>query len=424
MNVRKIVGLAIFLGLGLGACGSSEEKAQLEVLVFADWDGDGVRNAALEGGLQYTEVAVNEQAPVQTPTGGKVTLRLKAGRHVVRISKLLPRFEAISSTELAIDLKKKETRIVEFGLRPEVPTTNHAFKVVLHGDSITAGFTQNEDFSYSVDGYDLRLKDLLLTSQGRVAMTNRAVPGTKSPCGSNLMPSRLTGDVGILTCSCVPPGSPANIPEHPDTWDKEPFGPPGYVVVLYGTNDTNDPGSCINHQCERVFRGCETIGQLESMLDDIEAGGAIPILGTLTPGYKECKPEWNVNYNNSVVALNAEIRALAEERGLLLADFWKAFESDLTPGAEVLISDIHEYIMDNGKRRCGPGLHPSREGYQVMAEVVHRVITGQPSPYEKRLPKAMPMEEARQAYLDYLEQTDYDPRDDMPGFMLSPPTSP
>jgi lysophospholipase L1-like esterase len=425
-SVRSIrlsgaLGLAV-LGLSLTTCGSEDAAPSVEVLVFADWNGNGQQDTD-EGGVKAVEVQLTGGQSEKTAQGGTASFEMvAAGSYQASIASMPPHFRITTPAQVSVEVGAGSPASARFGIRPDVPVARIPYKYVMMGDSISSGYTQNADLSYSVDGYDVRLKPLLDQHFGRSAIANRAIAGTKSSCGVQMLASRLSGEVGLLTCDCRRSDQPLGSPEDATSQDTQPFGPGAYLLVLYGTNDINDHGSCVDiPSCKRGE--CDTIHHLEQIVETARAAGVIPVLGTLTPGLKQgCQPQWNVNYNEAVGALNADIRAYAQSSGTILADHWKAFKSPKSPALTDLISDYHLWTTNEGKQRCGPGLHPTRKGYDLMAEVAYLAVTGQPSPYDDTpVPAFKPLRQALEDYDRFMEETGYAPEPfPFPGMKLRP----
>ncbi|MBI3987744.1 MAG: VCBS repeat-containing protein [Lentisphaerae bacterium] len=114
---------------------------------------------------------------------------------------------------------------------------------------------------------------------------------------------------------------------------------PGYMIVLYGAND--------------VFRSDNTAGivaNLRGIIDAAKNNNTVPLICTLTPvsgshGFM----------TDGVLALNREIRILAQTENVTLVDF----EAALGWNTSYLSSD---------------GLHPNSAGHQVMANTLYDLL--------------------------------------------------
>jgi lysophospholipase L1-like esterase len=396
------------------SCGSDAPLAEIEARVFADWNANGVKDVG-ESGLAKIGVELGGVAQAETDASGRADFEVAGGTYRARLTRLPPEWKPTGAAEVSVHAAEGGRAEVSFGIRPDVPASRLPYKLVLTGDSITTGFMQlpPPSIDYVVDGFDAPLGTRLAQHWGRAGVANRSIPGTKGSCGPSMLQSRLTGDVGLLTCHCKRPDQFLGQPEDPESQDAEPFGPGAYLLILYGSNDINDPGNCLQGPgCARVLRGCDTLAHLEQMVLRTRGAGMIPVLGTVLPGHKQhqCTPNWNERFNANVEALNADIRRLATETGTILADYWKAFRSPKSPPIEALISDIEVWTLPDGKRRCGPGLHPTKAGYELMAEVAYLALTGQPSPYEDTpTPQTKTLDEATADYLRFMQETGFQP---------------
>lgn len=107
---------------------------------------------------------------------------------------------------------------------------------------------------------------------------------------------------------------------------------PGYLLILFGVNDLIHGGSY-----------AAVIADLRTMVQAAKGNSTVPIVGTLTPTY-------GGHSFVDVSALNNEIRTMASEEGVSVADLESAFGTD----ESLILSD---------------GLHPSAAGAAVIARV-------------------------------------------------------
>ncbi len=107
---------------------------------------------------------------------------------------------------------------------------------------------------------------------------------------------------------------------------------PGHLLILHGVNDILD-GRGASH----------IIPYLRSMIQTAKARNVLPAISTITPfvGNREF-------YNETVYAVNREIRALAAEEGILLVD------------GERVINGREDYVLADG-------LHLSEAGSLALA---------------------------------------------------------
>jgi lysophospholipase L1-like esterase len=184
------------------------------------------------------------------------------------------------------------------------------------GDSITAG-----NGAETSGGYPDYLHADLKTYWGAADMINEGVPGTKSDQGE----SRLTALLGRHR--------------------------PAYVLILYGTNDWNDP-ECRNHF------PCYTITALRSMILQARDAQAWPILGTIPPVNPAYVDKDEYERNAWVTRMNKELRTMAQQERVAIAEIHDDFMAQ--PSLTALFADF---------------LHPNDAGYQVMARSWREAIT-------------------------------------------------
>jgi lysophospholipase L1-like esterase len=190
------------------------------------------------------------------------------------------------------------------------------------GDSITAG-TGSSDGS----GYRLKLQDQLRAEFVRGAVDLQGIDGTLSRAGADRIAAALR-DVR-----------------------------PAYVLVLYGTNDWN------LREC-RDAPLCDTVSNLGSVIDQTRELHSLPVLATLSPCNVGFNAKCMQDREDWIVAMNAQIRTLAQQKQVPLADVHAAFEKAGGTNLGSLFSDH---------------VHPNDQGYAVLANELFRAIT-QPAP--------------------------------------------
>ncbi len=185
-----------------------------------------------------------------------------------------------------------------------------------YGDSITAG-EGSSDFS----GYGTKLQNMLGSYFARAQVNLFGREGTTS--GQGL--------------------------ERAHAWI--PRAHAAYVLVLYGTNDWQDQ-VCQNKGPDDCF----TIDALGGILDVVEGAGSLPVLGTILPVNPNLAP---AGRNNWIDQMNVKIKALAQQRQVLLADVNAEFKNAGTPLSSLFYDDIH----------------PNDAGYQVLAQGWFKAIS-------------------------------------------------
>lgn len=178
-------------------------------------------------------------------------------------------------------------------------------RVAGYGDSITAGECLE-------NGYLNILDSMLEGVWGEKTSTvNIAVPGMKSDWGAAHIESRLRG-------SC-----------------------PQFVLIMFGTNDSVDPGNCVP-----PF-DCDVAGHLAEMGTIALNRGSIPIIATIIP----VNPEGNLaGAQDDVDANNEDIIQMAEQMNFEWVDLNAMFWAH---------GNLPELFCDWG--------HPNEEGYGIMA---------------------------------------------------------
>jgi lysophospholipase L1-like esterase len=184
------------------------------------------------------------------------------------------------------------------------------------GDSITWGQGSSDG-----NGYVDVLEADLRAFWGKATVEADGVPGTKSNKGE----SRLGASLNAAR--------------------------PAYVLILYGTNDWNEP------ECREAFP-CFTIAALRSMVLQTRDAGGFPVVGTIppvNPSYEDRNPE---ERNDWVRRMNDLVRAMAKEERAAVAEIHGDFLKQ--PSLPPLFADY---------------LHPNDTGYRVLASSFFAAIT-------------------------------------------------
>ena len=184
------------------------------------------------------------------------------------------------------------------------------------GDSITWG-----EGSADLSGYRDVLREDLRAYWGSAGVVNDGDPGSKSLVGQ----ARLPGDLAVNR--------------------------PAYVLILYGTNDWNDP------ECREAFP-CYTVDALRAMVQDARSAGVHPVLGTIPPVNPNFVDRRAEERNDWVTRMNVLVRQMAAQERVALAEVHGDFlkQSSLPP----LFANF---------------LHPNDAGYQIMAKSFFAAIT-------------------------------------------------
>jgi lysophospholipase L1-like esterase len=126
---------------------------------------------------------------------------------------------------------------------------------------------------------------------------------------------------------------------------------PAYLLILYGTNDWNEP------QCRDWFP-CFTIDSLRAIVHHARGAGAKPILGTLPPVNPNYADRNASGRNAWVKRVNDAIRVLAQQEQVAIAEIHAEFEKQ--PSLPPLFNDF---------------VHPNNEGYRLIAKAFFEAIT-------------------------------------------------
>jgi lysophospholipase L1-like esterase len=123
---------------------------------------------------------------------------------------------------------------------------------------------------------------------------------------------------------------------------------PAYTLILFGTNDWHDS------RCKDM-NDCFTIDALSSIVQDVKNFQSLPVLGTIPPVNPAMAP---ASRNEWVEAMNEQIRVLARQEDVLLADLHGAFSAQ---------PDLAGLFADD--------VHPNDAGFDVMAQAWFEAIT-------------------------------------------------
>jgi lysophospholipase L1-like esterase len=195
---------------------------------------------------------------------------------------------------------------------PAIPVPTGEAVVFCAGDSITAA------------SYPKYLKQLLARDGLRVQVINAGVKGD-----STAEYIRFLERSQIIERSC-----------------------PSWVLLQLGTNDLRIDGHATT--TGQFRKNLETI--LERFLRCRQRDGSSPqvILATIPPIPKEVRWRFDAGSRARVEAeINPAIRDIARRRGLILAD---------------------HYAIFSARPDLLPDIHPSEQGYRVLAEAWHRLL--------------------------------------------------
>lgn len=131
---------------------------------------------------------------------------------------------------------------------------------------------------------------------------------------------------------------------------------PQMVIILAGTND--------------AWQGIElgiTVNNLTQLVNNARAEGALPVLGLPTPIIKEQVDLYfpggnSTDFTKRLDDIRGWIKTYASQNQVEVLDFYTPLCITGT------VEGNSEYFMDGG--------HPSRQGYQVLAESISQRILG------------------------------------------------
>ncbi len=288
------------------------------LVVFYDENGNGTLDAGEAVRLGGVDVALGAASGRSERRTGRVTLSgVPDGSFTPAVQPftLPPYYAAGRMPAVRVPATGEVAVPLTLPIGTNRPNTYLAF-----GDSITAGDNFPGD-----DSYRGMLGDMLTSELGRATVINDGVGSTKSFQGSDRIGDSLASDR------------------------------PAYVLILYGTNDWNFS------ECKTPARlpTCFTIPNLRTIVRTAKSAGTLPVLGTIPPTntwYNEFAPPQR---NDWVSAVDVEIRALAQQEGVVLADVEQAL---LAAGG----NDLSVLFVDH--------IHPNARGQEIIAGTFFNAI--------------------------------------------------
>jgi len=322
---------AIPLLVVLGACGGGPTDpsnpgggtptpvpgSPVSGFVFYDENQNGVADGAEVVRLPSVGVSIGGQSGTTT-SGGRFSLpSVPNGAQTAQArSDTLPAYFTCPGVSVSVPTSAD----VPVGARLALGPRNRPNVYLAFGDSITFGTGSSDE-----EGYVDDLRAQLRSFWGRADMANEGIPATRSYQGE----ARLPGDLASVR--------------------------PAYALILYGTNDWNEP------ECRNAFP-CYTIDALRSMVQDTKSAGAFPILGTIPPVNPAFADRNPTERNDWVRRMNELVRQMAAAERVPVAEIHGDFLKQ--PSLPPLFADF---------------LHPNDAGYQLVSQAFFRAIT-QPLP--------------------------------------------
>jgi lysophospholipase L1-like esterase len=295
-----------------GPTGPTEPTYTLNVTVYYDENRNGALDPNEGARVPGVEVVVGAASGISAPgTGLAMVTGIREGSYEVTVDPgSLPVYYQFGAT-----LPVQVPQTSEISLPLALPIESNRPNVYLaFGDSITDG-----EGSSDGQGYAVKLLNLLGPHFGRADVKKWG-----RSADSSLESAQATG-------------TPLRAVE------------PAYTLILFGTNDWHDS------RCKDMTPDCFTIDALDKIVQDVKDFHSLPVLGTLPPVNPDLAP---ASRNAWVESMNEQIRALAQQEGVLLADLHGAFSAQSSLSA--LFSD---------------DVHPNDAGYDVMAQAWFAAIS-------------------------------------------------
>ena len=280
--------LLLLLGAGCGGGGTPTTPSTpppdpgftVRAVLFYDENGSGVLDGSEPIRIPDVEVTIDgHSARTAKRTGQAQVTGVPAGTFPLglRGDTLPPFFVVGPSPSVTVPMADGVT----VPLSVTLPIGNNRPNVyVAFGDSLTAG-----DGVSSSQAWPARLQALLEGHFGGAVVRNRGASGTNTFEALERFQRNIDANE------------------------------PAYTLILYGTNDWNDP-VCQDDP------GCYTVDNLRTVVRRVKALRSLPFIATLPPVNPALAP---AGRNDWVAAVNDRIRAMAREEGAFLVDLHATF---------------------------------------------------------------------------------------------------
>lgn len=318
---------ALPLLIVLGACGGGPTSpgnpgdgsptpvpgSPVSGFVFYDENGNGVPDGAELVRLPSVGVSIGGQTGT-TAAGGRFSLAsVPNGAQTAQArADTLPAYFTAPSSSVTVPTSGD----VPVAARLALGARNRPNVYLAFGDSITFGTGSSDG-----EGYVDDLRAQLRSFWGRADMANEGIPATRSYQGE----ARLPVDLASVR--------------------------PAYTLILYGTNDWNEP------DCRNAFP-CFTVDALRAMVQDTKSAGAFPVVGTIPPVNPSFADRNAEERNDWVRRMNELVRQMAAAERVPVAEIHGDFLKQ--PSLPPLFADF---------------LHPNDAGYQLISQAFFRAIT-------------------------------------------------
>lgn len=288
--------------------------ATVQAVVFYDEDRDGLLSADEPVRIPDVEIVISgRSARSERGTGRATVTGVPDGSFTVEIrSGTLPPFYSAGRLPSVSVPQASGTTVnvpLTLSIGNNTPNVYMAF-----GDSLTRGQGANPGGDYPT-----QLQALLGSYLGGAEVVNRGADSTNSYEALERFRRNFRGHT------------------------------PAYTLVLYGTNDWNDP------LCQDIAP-CFTIENLQTVVELIKDAESLPVVGLVPPA----NPAINAGRNVWVQDINRFIRAMAESEGAAVADTYATFQAKG--------GDLSRYFVDH--------VHFNDAGYKVIAEAFFAGIAG------------------------------------------------
>jgi lysophospholipase L1-like esterase len=295
---------------GPGPVPSTATPGSVTVVVFYDENGNGTLDGTEAARVPEVEITIGGRSARSAVTTGRAVIDgVAAGAHtpVLAPTTLPPYYAAGRLPTVTVPAAAEIAIPLVLSIGSNRPNTYMAF-----GDSITEGNNFPGDPSFRAP-----LGDMLRSHFGRATVIGEGAGSTRSNQGA----LRIDDVVNANR--------------------------PAYTLILYGTNDYTQ-SDCNN--VRKLRDVCFTIPSLRDIVLSAKGGQSLPVLATLPPinvGFDFRAPEQRQDW---VEAVNVQIRDLARDQGVPLADVEKAF---------LAAGDPSRLLVDH--------IHPSAEGNAIIA---------------------------------------------------------
>jgi lysophospholipase L1-like esterase len=290
----------------------------VSALVFYDENANGIADPGESVRLPNVTVVIGGSTG-QTASGGRVTVSsVPSG---AQAASLRPdNLPAYFTPGASVPVTVPQPAGTEIAVPATLATGGNRPRTYMgFGDSITWG-----EGSRDGSGYRSYLGANLATYWGGShGVPNEGVPGTKSNKGE----SRIGTSLRRVR--------------------------PAYTLILYGTNDWNEPACQSRPPAE-----CFTLSAVRSMVLQCKDAQSFPVLGTIPPVNPDYTDKLPTERNAWVKGMNDLLRSMAQQEKVPVADINDAFikKGAAMPG---LFSD---------------DVHPNETGYALIAQVWLKAI--------------------------------------------------